>query len=505
MSQLDSLRRQAKTLKRAFAAGEAEARARVAAVFPDAQTLKHADALHVIAREEGHSSWPRLKLALDIAAMDRETRAERLKMALYFGQGWVVDRLLEADPDLAHANFGLSLALLDTEAVAARLAREPSAATTQVGVRSPILHLAFSQHWRHVPEGGARSVEIARMLHRHGADVNDSYPSQPDSEHRLSALYGALGHAGNLDLARWLLENGADPNDDESLYHATELGHADGLRLLLAHGARIEGTNALPRALDFDNLEMVELLLKAGADPNEGIAGHPSGQPNTVIPALHQAARRMCSPEIARVLIDHGANGAFRYDEHSAYAFARMSGNRPVAEVMEGAGQSTALDEVEAALAAIADGAVVPLDPERLTGRARKVVHWLLGFDGTLPHVQRLIESGYDPDWVDEQDMPAIHIAAWEGHADAVRYLLTLKPDLTHKNMYGGDLMGTVIHGAEFCPARARRDHISCARQILDAGSRLHRRDIDGSGVEELAEILNDWAEAHPDRVVEPS
>jgi hypothetical protein len=39
-----------------------------------------------------------------------------------------------------------------------------------------------------------------------------------------------------------------------------ELGHADGLRLLLRHGADPKDANAL-YALNFDNAEMVGLLL----------------------------------------------------------------------------------------------------------------------------------------------------------------------------------------------------------------------------------------------------
>lgn len=46
---------------------------------------------------------------------------------------------------------------------------------------------------------------------------------------------------------------------------------------------------------------------------------------------------------------------------------------------------------------------------------------------------------------------------------------------------------------------------LRCAELALDAGSRLHRSDIDGTGREDLAELLNDWAEAHPDRVIERS
>ena len=95
---LDSLRQAAKHLRRDFAKGDADARDRVAAVLPNAQSLRHADALHVIAREAGAESWPKLKFLTDLAAADRDARAERLKLALYFGQHWRTDALLAADP-----------------------------------------------------------------------------------------------------------------------------------------------------------------------------------------------------------------------------------------------------------------------------------------------------------------------------------------------------------------------------------------------------------------------
>ena len=501
---IDHLRRQAKMLRRDFNASSDAAKARVAAILPDLTALKHADALRVVAREAGHASWPKLKVSAELAALDRDARAERLKMALFFGQNWVVERLLADDPGLGDANLGLQIALLRFDPVADRLAADPHVATRMVGIRAPILHLTFSQHWRHVPGGAEASIALAEMLVAAGADVNASYPAGPDADNELSALYGALGHAGNLALAEWLLEHGADPDDNESLYHSTELGSSDGLKLLLKHGARIKGTNALLRAMDFDSIEMVQLLLDAGADPNEGPAEHPSGQPPVVIPGLHQAARRMCSAEIARALIVHGADGTVPFHGHTAYAIARMRGNHAVAQVLEEAGQATSLDDTEALLGRAADGPVEGrVDQGQLTDESRRILTRILGFDDTLDHVKRLIALGIDPNWTDEQDMPAIHIAAWEGHADAVEYLLGFDPDLRAKNMYGGDLMGTAIHGAEFCPARARRDHMRAARAILEAGSLLHRHDINGCGVEPLRDMLEDWSEAHPDRVVE--
>ncbi|WP_419912507.1 ankyrin repeat domain-containing protein [Hoeflea sp.] len=499
---VDYLRRQAKQLKRGFASGDSNAIQRVRAVLPEAQSLKHSQALHVIAREQGQQSWPRLKLAVETAQMNREQKAERLKIALYFGQHWVVKALLDADPDLGDANFGLQVALYDRAAVEAALADDPKAAVRDVGIRSPILHLSFSQHIHSVPDRAGDMIAIAEALVRNGADVNDSYPFEPGAEHRLSALYGALGHGNNMLLARWLLENGADPNDNESLYHSTELGHHEGLKMLLEHGAVAEGTNALPRALDFNDFEAVRLLLEGGADPNEGIEPHPSGLPMMMVFALHQAARRMCSGEIAQLLIDHGADGSMPFNDHSAYAFARMFGNTEVAGVLERCGQTTRLDATEALLASAADGPVSGrVDPAALTPETRRIMTRMIGFDGRLDHIKRLYAIGINPDWTDEMGLTAIHVAGWEGRADAVEWLLTLDPDLEHKNDYGGNLLGTIIHGAEFSPARAERDHLTCARLVLAKGAVLRQTEIDLCGVEDMAELLTDWAEANPGQV----
>jgi len=262
---IDQLRRDARSLLKSARSGAGDALSRMSAVLTDRapETWKHADALHVIAREAGYASWPRLKFATEMAAMDRAEKAERLKLALFLGQPWIVRDLLAETPDLGQENFGLQCALFEREGVAARLARDPGAAVAPIGPRRPILHLAFSRHLQ--GDGDAADMlAVAEMLLAHGADVNDGYPPEPGSDHRLSALYGAIGHADNMVLGRWLLEHGANPNDNESLYHATELGHHEGLEMLLAHGAKPEGTNALLRAMDFHDIEAVRLLRSSG-------------------------------------------------------------------------------------------------------------------------------------------------------------------------------------------------------------------------------------------------
>ena len=492
---LDNLRLEARNLRRAYRRGEAAALHRVRAVLGSKSDIRHADILHVIAREEGHDSWPRLKAALDAAAMNRAARAERLKYALYFGQSYVAEALLASDPDLADADLGLAIATYDLASVRAAVANDPQAATRIIGVRSPILHLAFSHYHRMRPDLRPDMLAIAALLVANGADVNDAYRAEPEEDYQLSAIYGALGHAGNLALAEWLLEHGANPNDNESLYHATELGHREGLRLLLKHGADPAGTNALARALDFDDLEAVRMLLEAGADPDEAVHDHPSGEPVYTVPALHQAARRWRSGETVALLLDHGADPARIWQGLTPYATARVYGNADAARVLEARGYAIPLSPDAASLAAIADGHPphTRLDPTHLDPELRRLGVRIAGNPDRLDHLRGLMLAGLDPDETDEMGLTALHIAGWEGLPDHVAFLLTLGPDLAYRNRYGGDALGTVIHGAEFSPQRANRDHVSCARLLLDAGAILDPQSAAGTGSPDMAAFLEDW------------
>ncbi len=507
MNSLDSLRRAAKTLRKAYDNGDAAALERLAVHPPrnDLSKLTHADFLHVIARENSFASWPALKLAVEINGMDRARKQQRLKIALYHGQHTVVDRLLTDTPDLAHGQLGLEVALYDLPAVKAALHRDASLAVTPIGPRRPILHLAFSKHIQAHPEKADAMMAIAELLVGYGADVNDGFPFEPGSDHLLSALYGALGHANNLRLAAWLLEHGADPNDNESLYHATELGHQDGLRLLLRHGADPAGTNALMRALDFNDHEAVALLLDAGADPNEGVCPHPSGEAPIVSGALHQVARRMGDARMAKLLLKAGADPDLLYDGMSAYALALVFQNTAVAQEIEKAGGSTEVSENVRPLISVVQSArdKLDIDPESMPKECRQMLHNLIHLPGTLPRIKRLVAAGLHFDSADDMGMTPLHIAGWEGLPEVMSFFLELQPNLNHINGYGGTLLSTIIHGSENAPFAANRDHVACAHLALQQGVLLPRRAIELAGEDRMAEFLADWGEAHPEQLAD--
>ncbi|WP_341366651.1 ankyrin repeat domain-containing protein [Yoonia sp. BS5-3] len=487
---LDTLRKQAKILHKSYESGTPDAIARVALVNPRAGDFKRADFLHVIARENNFPSWPQMKTAIETQGMDRAAKQQRLKIALYHGQVQVVQRLIWETPDLADDAFGLQVALFDWPAVRDVLAYDPAAATRTYGPRRPILHLAFSKMLKIWPEKQADMIAIAEALVAHGADVNDGYPAEPGSTHMLSALYGALGHAGNMPLAKWLLDRGANPDDGESLYHATELGHHDGLKMLLAAGPNPKGTNALRRAMDFDDPVMVKMLLDAGADPNEGMGT-----------ALHHAALRRCGAPICAMLLAAGADQNILQNGITAYGAARVYRHPELAKLLT----PVALSAEEELLALAAENNVPAgrfIDPAKVPPAYADIVRQMIYPDQDLTHLKALIALGMPWDRPDPSGLPPVQIAGWEGLPETLAYFLSLSPDLSHINGYGGTLLSTIIHGSENNPYRAERDYLACLRLVLNAGVALPKRAISFSGVPEISEFLAEWAAQHPGQVV---
>ncbi len=187
---LDQLRRDAKALGKALAQGDKGAKLRVHGIIaePKSGAYKHADFLHVIARETGYATWTALKVAVETQGMDRAQKQGRLRWALFNGAQDTVSHLLVDTPDLAAGQVPLLVALYDIEAMREILATDPEAAIRDYPPRRAMCHLAFSTHIKAAPEKEADMLAMAELLVAHGADVNDSFAFEPDTEHRLSAL-----------------------------------------------------------------------------------------------------------------------------------------------------------------------------------------------------------------------------------------------------------------------------------------------------------------------------
>jgi hypothetical protein len=103
--------------------------------------------------------------------------------------------MLEEDPDLPLGNIGLACCFYLRDEVA-RLHRADPEAATRKAPHGPAAHDPRAVPC-HPLLSGARGdmLAIADMLLARGADVNAGLPAYEGSDHMLSTLYFAIGHA----------------------------------------------------------------------------------------------------------------------------------------------------------------------------------------------------------------------------------------------------------------------------------------------------------------------
>ena len=146
---------------------------------------------------------------------------------------------------------------------------------------------------------------LFRTIINHGADVNAA------NKNNVTALVRAC-YKGNTDAINELLNAGADPNTSltsgETWVHAAIEGDCsrETLQVIINHGADVNATNknnvtSLMRACYKGNMDVINELLNAGADPN--IADSLCGKT-----WIHWAVKGGCSKETLQAIINLGAD-----------------------------------------------------------------------------------------------------------------------------------------------------------------------------------------------------
>ncbi|MEC7761691.1 MAG: hypothetical protein VX874_07260 [Pseudomonadota bacterium] len=287
---LDQLKRQAKELLAAFRSGDAAAIDRFRTSLPAAPSqpddpirnsdFRLHDAQSCLAREYGFPSWSAMATFVEAVRLqdeDATTRRTAFLRALYAGDicggmdnprpSYAV-RLLETYPDVARGCAVTACATGDISQVQQAIAEDSTWTNRPAGpLTLPPLLAATHSSLLGNEAFRPRIVETVHLLLASGADSNQSVGSRwppaslaaPDERTPLSALYGAAGRNHDAELTALLLKAGADPDDGESLYHSLEEPNCT--RLLLDAGAKVTGTNALFRVLDPDDLATLRLLL----------------------------------------------------------------------------------------------------------------------------------------------------------------------------------------------------------------------------------------------------
>jgi ankyrin repeat protein len=311
------------------------------------------DAQSVIARELGLPSWKALREHLEELTLEMGAAVDAFVESGTSGRPDRAERLLALYPRIAHASLYTELVLGDAAAVEERLDRNAELATRPGGPREwEPLHYVCHTALAHGSEArSAGVVRIARRLLELGADANLRFPWLHHGVRR-PVLWGATRSTRVLALAEVLLRAGADPDDGVTLPLAAAAGDLPLLDLLLAHGADVDqpwatdGSATLYAILHWSATpDGVRWLLDHGADPNPVFAQNGEAP-------LHVVARRW-DEKTAAQLVEHGAHVEHRRaDGRTPYAVAELSGNRAVAEWLRRHGASDDLSEVDQMVAA---------------------------------------------------------------------------------------------------------------------------------------------------------
>jgi ankyrin repeat protein len=511
---LDHLKKQAKELLRLYRNGNATAIARfshhlpVAAHRTDSEVialqLRLHDAQSCIAREYGFSSWADLNLYVETSAFAYHEQAALIRRWLglayggdvtgtyYAARPRVAVQLLQEHSDILASDAYVACAAGHPEAVSRTITADPDWIHRAGGTLNlpPLVAVTHSSLGL-LPEFTVRLRECAQHLLQAGANPNQRIGNRlppaslatPDEMEPLSALYGAAGVIRDPALTEMLLKAGADPNDGESLYHSLE--NPDCTRLLLRYGARVAGTNALRRALDMPDPLALELLLAHGGDANE-----PAGEGPTKTwgaPLLRAIAVRR-SPRHIAALLAAGADPTARTPTGiSAWRLAAQAGLAEVVELLRayGAEENLTADDDFVAACSRADA----IEARRIQARHPEL-------PGSLPEdrfrllpdaaawgssaaVKVMVELGWPiAARGGDWDATALNHAVFHGDAELTAFLLSHGASWRETQGFGDDVLGTLSWASVNEPtAPEKPDWIGCACALVAHGLPKVERD----------------------------
>jgi len=440
-STLDTLKKDAKRWLKAARAGDAKARQRLAAAWPEAPAepiLR--DVQHALAREYGQDSWLALKVALDDLALDRQSRTERVELVLrhaWDGDLLVAQRILKRDPSIARENLFTAAMCGEVAEVERHLARDPKAALKTGGSRQWTA-LAYVTYGRLDP---VNAVAIARLLLTAGADPNFRFDDGWGTPFKV--LTGAIrlgegarpSHPQVAELLDLLIEAGADAYDSQSLYNVSIVGADTHWYDVLWHYAEAKGV------LDHWRVKGEGRLGdQLGVSTLDYLLGNAVGQ--------NHLAR-------AQWLLARGAdaNAPHAYNKRPVHAMARLSGFLDMATLLEKHGATpvrlTGIDAFRAAVlrhdvaearALLAEQPDLVKNPMTLLAAAEF---------GNAGAVALLLDLGADARAVGHDGISPLHRAVQSGSLEVVDALLAAgaEIDLRERRWNGTPLTWSRVLG----------------------------------------------------------
>jgi hypothetical protein len=317
-------------------------------------------------------------------------------------------RLLSDSPEIVEVDIFAAAAAFDVDALVAHISRNSQSAVTSGGPREwpPLLYACYSR----VPEAPGRdAVAAVRALLEAGAPGGTYMVVEELGGWRWAGLTGAMGegeegllhqppHARAREIAELLLGAGADPNDAQGLCNTMFTSGNEWLELLLARGLSssdvVDPGREKLKTLDYQLSQAVKMGMAERVTLLLGHGADASGCDSYNQRSNHVNAVLGGFSDIASMLVDAGAD------------VVELTGSeRFMAAAMRG-------DEREAS-ALLREDPLLTENPELLIGAV-----------GKPDAIKLLLSLGVDPNVPNrEQGRVALHEAAWSNNLTVIKAL----------------------------------------------------------------------------------
>ena len=281
---------------------------------------------------------------------------------------------------------------------------------------------------------GQCSTEIIQEIHDHGAHVNAV--NNDGATPLLLACSTAQGESVELLLILGADPNIADTDGDTSILSAIE-GYCsvNTIQKLINYGAKVNATNnkgmtPLLKACSYRQMDVVKVLLEAGADPTIVDDVHYS--------SLHAAVDGQCSKDTLQALTDYGAHiDATRKDGTNALLRACKTGQS---------------ESVMFLLEAGADVNIAKPDGntclhEAVCGHCSKEI------------LQKIIQQGVNVNDVNNHIQTSLILACYTKQSESAKYLLENGADPNVSDADGYTSLHAAVHGC--CTNEALKEIIA--------------------------------------------